>query len=170
MRLLMSVNNMKNIVLIGMPGAGKSTVGVLLAKSMLMDFCDTDLLIQKKYSKSLCEIIISEGIDAFIKTEDELVSRVKLENTVIATGGSVVYGENAMRNLKENGLVVYLKVSPQELYDRINNIHTRGIAMKEGTTLNELYDERAPLYEKYADKIIECDKLTPEECVDLIIK
>lgn len=161
---------MKNIILIGMPGAGKSTVGVLLAKSMLMDFCDTDLLIQKKYSKSLCEIINSDGIDAFIKTEDELVSQVKLENTVIATGGSVVYGENAMRNLKENGLVVYLKVSPQELYERINNIHTRGIAMKEGTTLNELYDERAPLYEKYADVVIECDKLTPEECVDLIIK
>ena len=160
---------MKNIVLIGMPGAGKSTVGVLLAKSMLMDFCDTDLLIQKKFSKSLCEIINEEGIEAFINIEDELVSRVKLENTVIATGGSVVYGENAMKNLKENGVVVYLKVGPEELYERINNIHTRGIVMKEGTTLNELYNERAPLYEKYADIIIECAELTPEKCVDLII-
>ena len=161
---------MKNIVLIGMPGAGKSTVGVLLAKSMLMDFCDTDLLIQKKYSKSLCEIINEDGIDAFIKKEDELVSQVEFENTVIATGGSVVYGENAMKNLKRNSLVVYLKVRPEELYARINNIHTRGIAMKEGTTLDDLYNERAPLYEKYADKIIECENLTPEECVELIMK
>ena len=161
---------MKNIVLIGMPGAGKSTVGVLLAKSMLMDFCDTDLLIQKKYSKSLCEIINEEGLSAFINIEDELVSRVKLENTVIATGGSVVYGENAMKNLQENSKVVYLKVGPEELYERINNIHTRGIAMKEGTTLNDLYNERAPLYEKYADVIVECAELTPEKCVDIIIE
>ena len=160
---------MKNIVLIGMPGAGKSTVGVLLAKSMLMDFCDTDLLIQKKYSKSLCEIINEEGIYNFIKIEEELISGVTLENTVIATGGSVVYGENAMKNLKENGRVIYLKVGAEELYKRINNIHTRGIAMKEGTTLNELYNERAPLYERYADVIIECAELTPEECVDIII-
>lgn len=170
MRRLMQGNNMKNIVLIGMPGAGKSTVGILLAKSMLMDFCDTDLLIQKKYSKSLCEIINEDGIDAFIKKEDELVSQVEFENTVIATGGSVVYGENAMKNLKRNSMVVYLKVSPEELYARINNIHTRGIAMKEGTTLDDLYNERAPLYEKYADKIIECENLTPEECVELIMK
>ena len=160
---------MKNIVLIGMPGAGKSTVGVLLAKSMLMDFCDTDLLIQKKYSKSLCEIINEEGIDAFIKAEDEIVSRIELENTVIATGGSVVYGENAMRNLKKNGTIVYLKVSPRGLYERINNIHTRGIAMKAGTTLDDLYRERAPLYEKYADITIECEEDTPERCVELIV-
>ena len=170
MRLLMPVNNMKNIVLIGMPGAGKSTVGVLLAKSMLMDFCDTDLLIQKKYSKSLCEIINEEGIEAFVKREDELVSQVELENTVIATGGSVVYGENAMKNLKRNSMVVYLKVSPEELYERINNIHTRGIAMKEGATLDDLYRERAPLYEKYADLTIECEGITPERCVELIVE
>lgn len=170
MRLLMPVNNMKNIVLIGMPGAGKSTVGVLLAKSMLMDFCDTDLLIQKKYSKSLCEIINEEGIDAFIKKEDELVSQVEFENTVIATGGSVVYGENAMKNLKRNSMVVYLKVSPRGLYERLNNIHTRGIAMKEGTTLDDLYRERAPLYEKYADLTIECEGITPERCVELIVE
>ena len=170
MRLLMPVNNMKNIVLIGMPGAGKSTVGVLLAKSMLMDFCDTDLLIQKKYSKSLCEIINEEGIDAFIKKEDELVSQVEFENTVIATGGSVVYGENAMKNLKRNSMVVYLKVSSEELYERINNIHTRGIAMKEGATLDDLYRERAPLYEKYAELTIECEGITPERCVELIVE
>lgn len=160
---------MKNIVLIGMPGAGKSTVGVLLAKSMLMNFCDTDLLIQNTTSKSLCEIINNEGIDYFIKLEESVVCNYDFNNTVIATGGSVVYGEKAMQKLSENGKIVYLKVSPDELNRRVNNIHTRGIAMKKGTTLAELYVERAPLYEKYADVIIECDGKTPEECVELIV-
>lgn len=161
---------MKNIVLIGMPGAGKSTVGVLLAKSMLMDFCDTDLLIQKSTGESLSDTIKKRGIDAFIKLEDEIIYKNDFKNSVIATGGSAVYGERAMNKLKESGRIVYLKVSPEELNRRVNNIHTRGIAMKEGTTLAELYGQRAPLYEKYADVIIECDGRTPEECVDLIIK
>ncbi len=160
---------MKNIVLIGMPGAGKSTVGVLLAKSMLMNFCDTDLLIQNSTGKSLCEIINSEGIDNFIKLEESVICNHEFHNSVIATGGSAVYGEKAMKKLRENGVIVYLKVTPGELNRRVNNIHTRGIAMKDGTTLAELYVERAPLYEKYADVIIECDGKTPEECVELIV-
>lgn len=159
---------MKNIVLIGMPGAGKSTIGVLLAKTMLMDFCDTDLIIQKKEGTALCEIIKEKGTDEFIRIEDEIIGAQKFENCVIATGGSAVYGENAMKNLKENGTTVYLKVSADELEKRICNIHTRGIAMKEGTTIAELYAERAPLYERYADITVDCSDSTPEQCVDYI--
>ncbi len=165
----MQVTDMKNLVLIGMPGAGKSTVGVLLAKSMLMNFCDTDLLIQNSTGESLSDTIKSRGIDAFIRLEDEIIYNTEFKNSVIATGGSAVYGERAMNKLRENGKIVYLKVTPEELNKRVNNIHTRGIAMKEGTTLAELYEQRAPLYEKYADIIIECDGKTPEECVDSIM-
>ncbi len=159
---------MKNIILIGMPGAGKSTIGVLLAKTMLMSFTDTDLLIQKKYSSSLCDIINSKGIEEFLKIENDVICEEDFENSIVATGGSAVYGDEAMKNLKENGIVVYLKLSPAELEKRINNIHTRGIAMKEGTTIEELYEERAALYEKYADITVECSALTPEQCVDEI--
>ena len=160
---------MKNIILIGMPGAGKSTIGVILAKSMLLDFVDTDLLIQKSTGKSLCDTINEIGIDGFISLEDELISKNTFHNSVVATGGSVIYGENAMKGLKDNGIVVYLKVSSEELSRRINNIHTRGIAMKKGTSIEELFLERAPLYQKYADITIECENLSPEECVDLIM-
>jgi len=161
---------LKNIVLIGMPGAGKSTIGVILAKSLLFDFCDTDLSIQKSTCKSLSQIINEEGVDAFIKLEEEIICSEAFAGCVVATGGSAVYGEKAMEKLKENGIIVYLKVSPEELGNRIKNIHTRGIAMKDGTTISELYEERAYLYEKYADITIECDGKTAEECVDLIVK
>ena len=161
---------MKNIVLIGMPGTGKSTVGVLLAKSLLMDFCDTDLIIQKKYSKPLCEIIADIGTDGFIAAEDEILADIKLENTVIATGGSAVYGENAMRNLKDNGIAVYLDTPLAELEKRLLNIHTRGVAMKDGTTLGDLFNEREPLYKKYADITVGCIELSPEECVEKIVE
>ncbi len=161
---------MKNIVLIGMPGAGKSTIGVILAKSLLFDFCDTDLSIQKTTGESLCDTISKIGIDEFIRLEEEIICSEAFAGCVVATGGSAVYGEKAMNKLKENGIIVYLKVSPDELQSRIKNIHTRGIAMKEGTTIKELYEERAPLYEKYADITIICDGKTAEECVDLIVK
>lgn len=170
MRPLIAVTDMSNIVLIGMPGAGKSTIGVILAKSLLFDFCDTDLSIQKSTSKSLSQIINEEGINAFIELEEEVICSETFADCVVATGGSAVYGEKAMEKLKENGIIVYLKVSPEELQSRIKNIHTRGIAMKEGTTIKELYEERAPLYEKYADITVECDGRTAEECVDLIVK
>ncbi len=160
---------MKNITLIGMPGAGKSTIGVILAKSMLMDFTDTDLLIQKKHSSSLCDIIQKHGIDVFLKIENDVICEADFSNCVIATGGSAVYGDKAMQKLRESGKTVYLKVDCAELEKRINNIHTRGIAMKEGTTLALLFEERAPLYEKYADITVDCTGLTPEECVDRII-
>ncbi len=170
MHLPIAVTDMKNIVLIGMPGAGKSTIGVILAKSLLFDFCDTDLSIQKTTCKSLSQIINEEGIDAFIELEEKVICNETFAGCVVATGGSAVYGEKAMKKLKENGIIVYLRVSPEELQNRIKNIHTRGIAMKEGTTIPELYSERAPLYEKYADITVECNSKTAEECVDLIVK
>lgn len=165
-----AVIDMRNIVLIGMPGAGKSTIGVILAKSLLFDFCDTDLSIQKETGESLCDTIAKIGIEEFILLEEDVICKQEFLNSVVATGGSAVYGEMAMEKLKENGIIVYLKVSPEELQSRIKNIHTRGIAMKEGTTIKELYEERAPLYEKYADLTVECDGRTAEECVDLIVK
>lgn len=161
---------MNNIVLIGMPGAGKSTIGVLLAKSLLCDFADTDLVIQKKYGCSLCDIINSEGTGRFIEIEDEVLSSCRFENTVIATGGSAVYGENAMKNLKKNSITFYLRVCVRELEGRLQNIHTRGVAMKKGSTVADLFNERQPLYEQYADFTVECDGLTAEECVERIVK
>ena len=153
-----------------MPGAGKSTIGVILAKSLLFDFCDTDLSIQKETGESLCDTISKIGIEEFIKLEETVICKQVFRNSVVATGGSAVYGEKAMAKLKQNGIIVYLKASPDELQSRIKNIHTRGIAMKEGTTIKELYEERAPLYEKYADITIVCDGKTAEECVDSIIE
>lgn len=161
---------MKNIVLIGMPGTGKSTVGVLLAKSLLMDFCDTDLIIQKKFSSPLCDIIAEAGTEGFIAAENEILSGLQAENTVIATGGSAVYGEKAMKNLKSNGIAVCLDTPLSELEKRLLNIHTRGVAMKEGTTLSELFEEREPLYRKYADITVDCSGLSAEECVERIVE
>ena len=161
---------MENVVLIGMPGAGKSTVGVLLAKSLLKDFVDTDLIIQQKENDSLCAIMQKTGIDGFIALEDEIISQCSFHGSVVATGGSAVYGEKAMENLKKDGVIVYLRVSCDELVKRIHNIRTRGIAMKEGTTIKELFDERKALYEKYADITIDCYTLQAEECVNEIVQ
>ncbi len=130
-----------NIVLIGMPGCGKSTIGVLLAKTLLCEFVDTDLIIQNKYKKSLCEIISEEGLEAFKEKENKVLSEINCENSVIATGGSAVYCKEGMENLMKNGRVVYLKLSPEEIKKRIKNIKTRGIAMKEGTTIEQLHLE-----------------------------
>lgn len=157
-----------NIVLIGMPGAGKSTIGVILAKSLLKSFIDTDLLIQGQYCKSLCDIIEQKGTDAFLKIENDIIKQQIFNNAVVATGGSAVYGEEAMKKLKENSIIVYLSIPISELQRRIKDIHTRGVAMKNGTTLEELFAERKSLYEKYADIVIDCEGLTPEQCVDKI--
>ena len=157
-----------NVVLIGMPGCGKSTIGVLLAKALMLDFVDTDLLIQKKYSKTLSEIINSEGLDAFKEKESEVLSEISFENSLIATGGSAVYSESGMENLKKGGTVVYLKLSPAEIKSRIKNIKTRGIVMSEGDTIDSLFRERSPLYEKYADYVLDCEGLTIEDCVSAL--
>lgn len=161
---------MRNVVLIGMPGAGKSTVGVLLAKTLLMDFTDTDLLIQKESKKALCDIINEKGTEYFIRLEEEIILKQSFMNSVIATGGSAVYGERAMTYLRESSIIVYLKVSLPELIKRLGDITTRGIAMGKDTGIPELFSERSPLYEKYADFTIDCTAKTPEECVGIISK
>ena len=159
-----------NIILIAFPECGKSTVGVLEKKSLLSNFVDTDLIIQNKYKKSLCDIISGEGLDIFKEKENKILAELSVENSVIATGGSAIYCPEGMENLKKEGKVIYLKLSPEEIKGRIKNITTRGIAMKEGTTIEELYSERSALYEKYADITIDCENTTPEECVNKIIE
>ena len=157
------------ITLIGMPGAGKSTIGVLLAKSTLKKFIDTDLIIQQKQGKSLCDIIEERGTDSFLELENEIICGVEYENSVIATGGSAVYGEQAMEKLSAISTVVYLSLPLSEIEKRISNIHTRGVAMKNGDTLDALFRERAPLYKKYAHITVDCSALTAEECVEKIL-
>lgn len=159
----------KNIVLIGMPGAGKSTLGVLLAKSVNYSFLDTDLVIQQRQKRKLYEIIEEQGIDAFLDIENSTLQDIEVNNTVIATGGSAVFGMKAMEHLRENGIIVYIRLSLEEIERRVNNIKTRGIAMKKGKTLADVYGERIPLYEKYADIVVDGDSTTIEEGVELII-
>ena len=151
----------KNIILIGMPASGKSTVGVILAKVIKYKFMDTDLVMQNMTGKTLIEIIGEKGMQGFLDFENETVSHVDVSDTVIATGGSVVYGEKAMQHLKKNGIAVYLK-------HRYEVINSRGVAMRDGETLLELFKERIPLYEKYADITIEADGLTTEQTVEKI--
>lgn len=158
----------KNIILIGMPGAGKSTIGVLLAKALNYDFLDSDLVIQRENNKKLYEIINEKGIDEFLRIENDTIVNINVAGTVIATGGSAVYGHEAMEHIKENGVVVYLKLSCVEIINRISNIKTRGIAMKEGKTIFDIYNERVPLYEKYADMVIDAEGTSIEECVSLV--
>lgn len=140
-----------NITLIGMPGSGKSTIGVLLAKRLGMEFVDTDLLIQKREKRRLPEIIAREGIDRFLEIENEVNASLQVENTIIAPGGSAVYGREAMEHFREISTVVYLKVSLRELKKRLGDLKARGVVCKEGKTLADVLKEREPLYEQYAD-------------------
>ena len=148
-----SVKN--NITLIGMPASGKSTVGVILAKILGLSFVDTDLVIQQREGALLCDIISERGLEGFLKAEESAVLSIGPSNTVIATGGSVVYSEAGMEYLKSLGKVVYLKVEKEDLFGRLHHIRQRGVALREGQTLRDLYDERTVLYEKYADTVIE---------------
>lgn len=157
----MAKNN--NIVLIGMPGAGKSTVGVVLAKRRGCRFLDSDLLIQEKYDALLHELIAEHGTDGFLKMEEEVNASIDARRTVIATGGSVVYGKAAMEHLKEIGTVVYLKLSCETIRDRLGDLSERGVTLRKGQTLEDLYRERIPLYEKYADVTIDCEKKSIRE-------
>ena len=154
----MSVLKKGNIVLIGMPGAGKSTVGVVLAKNLGKGFLDSDLCIQAQEDRLLHEIISQEGLDGFIDIENRVNSSLQSKNNVIATGGSVVYGKEAMEHLGQMGKVVYLRLPYEEIKERLGDLTKRGVALKEGQTLQQLYKERTPLYEKYADVIIDCSR------------
>lgn len=149
---------MKNIILIGMPGAGKSTVGVILAKTLGMNFIDTDIAIQENSQRLLQEIIDTDGPDAFKTIEEKTILSLHCRNAVIATGGSVVFSERAMEHLTQKGVVVYLKISFEEMEKRLRNITTRGIVLSRGETLYEMYNKRIPLYETYANITIDCSK------------
>lgn len=159
-----------NIVLIGMPGVGKSTVGVILAKVLGYQFMDADLVIQETEGKLLSEIIEEAGAEGFIEIENRINSRIDTEYTVIATGGSAVYGKEAMQHFKEMGIVIYLSLPYDKLSRRLSDIRGRGVVLKEGQNLQELFVERRPLYEKYADYIIEEQGLGIEETIDKIME
>lgn len=159
---------MKNIVLIGMPGSGKSTVGVVLAKNMGLSFLDSDLLIQKAYGRLLHEIIKERGVEGFWQAENDINAAIEAENSVIATGGSVIYGSEAMEHLKKIGTVIYLKLSCEELAERLGDLNERGVTLKEGQDLQGLYRERIPYYEKYADITIDCEHKVIREIVSEI--
>ena len=157
---------MKNIVLIGMPGAGKSTIGVVLAKILGYEFIDSDLLIQKQEGKVLHELISIHGIDGFIAIENQVNRDIHVRQTVIATGGSVVYGAQAMEALHRDGLIVYIQLSYDALKQRLGDLNKRGVVLKDGSTLWDLYQERCPLYEKYADIIVNVDGLSIEGAIE----
>lgn len=159
---------MDNIILIGMPGSGKSTVGVVLAKVLGYGFVDSDLVIQAQEGKRLFEIMEEIGNEGFIQVENRVNSQMVVDRCVIATGGSAVYGKEAMEHLKEIGTVVYLQLPYEELEQRLGNLKCRGVVLKEGQTLRELYNERVPLYEKYADITVREAGLGIEETMEKI--
>ncbi len=146
---------MFNIILIGMPSCGKSTIGVLLAKSLGYRFLDSDILLQEKEGKQLHQLLDEHGLDGFLQLENQLNASLTLQNTVLATGGSAIYGKEAMEHLRSLGTVIYLKIDLPTLQKRLGDYTHRGVAMKKNDTLADLYDERLPLYEKYADITIE---------------
>ncbi|MDD6684969.1 MAG: shikimate kinase [Lachnospiraceae bacterium] len=146
---------MENIILTGMPGVGKSTVGVILAKEIGYRFLDSDLLIQEREKRLLKEIIAEEGIDGFLKIENQVNASIDAEKTVIATGGSAVYGSEAMRHFKETGRVIYLHLEYDQLKKRLGDLKDRGVVLREGQTLLDIYKEREILYRQYADLVLD---------------
>lgn len=160
----------KNVVLIGMPGAGKSTVGVVLAKKLGFRFVDSDLVIQEKCDKLLHELIEEHGVEGFWEIENQINGELQVEKSVIATGGSAIYGKAAMEHLSQIGLVVYLELGLSDIADRLGDLKERGVTLKEGQTLQGLYEERIPLYEKYAQLTISCEGKNIRQIVEEIAK
>lgn len=159
-----------NIVLIGMSGAGKSTLGVLLAKAMGKSFTDTDLAIQQREGRLLQEILDRDGVEKFMAIEERTVCELQLCDCVIATGGSVIYSEKAMRTLQRNGRIVYLHVSFEEIGRRLTDISTRGIVFRTGNSLHDVYEERVPLYRKYGEIVLDCEGKSLEQCAGELIR
>ncbi len=159
-----------NIVLVGMPGCGKSTVGVLLAKWLGLHFVDTDLFIQAGEGKSLRRLIEVNGMDDFCRIECRYAQRVDVNHAVIATGGSVIYYDCAMKSLGADGVIVYMKLPLAELEKRLGDLNARGVVLEPGQTLKSLYEKRTPLYEKWADVTVDLSGLNHDECVEAILK
>ena len=160
---------MKNIVLIGMPGAGKTTIGSILSQKLNMTFIDTDILIKQKSGKSPQQIIDDKHTDEFLSIEENVVMDLNLKNFVVSTGGSVVCSSKAVNHLKSNGIVVYLKADYHAIEKRIRNPKTRGIVFKDGQDLLGVYNERVPLYENYSDITIDCSDKSVNDVVDSVI-
>ncbi len=161
---------MSNIILIGMPGAGKSTLGVVLAKAIGYNFIDSDLLIQEREGKLLSEILDEVGTWGFNKIEEEVNASINANHTVIATGGSVVYGPKAMEHLRKIGTVVYIKLPLKTIIKRVGNFENRGISLEKGETIEDIYNERVPLYEKYAHVTVETQGMELSKSMDVIRK
>lgn len=161
---------MDNIVLIGMPGSGKSTLGVVLAKMLGYGFIDSDLIIEEEENRLLHEIIREEGIEGFIAIENRVNSSIETSKKVIATGGSAIYGAEAMEHLGKIGTIVYLKWGLEELAEHLGDLTERGVVLKEGQDLQGLYEERCPYYEKYADITVECSGESIEAMTREIMK
>ena len=159
------MNKSDNVILIGMPGAGKSTIGVVLAKKMGFHFVDSDLVIQRCEGRLLHEIIQQEGVDGFLAIENKVNGSMWEKHAVIATGGSAVYGTEAMDHFQEIGTVVYLKLPYEEIEERLGDLNERGVVLKPDQTLKMLYDERIELHEKYADQIVDCTGKSIREIV-----
>ena len=166
---MLNVKIEKNIVLIGMPGVGKSTIGVLLAKVLSRSFIDTDISIQSREKRALQDIIDTQGVEAFCQIEEQAVLSISSTNSVIATGGSVVYSKKAIESLKQSGILFYLYVPLSILKKRLKNISSRGVVMLHSQSLEQLFDERLPLYEQYADTIIDCTGKNHEQVVNEIL-
>ena len=159
---------MRNIVLIGMPGAGKSTVGVVLAKVLGFRFIDSDLLIQEQEHCLLMDIICRSGLEGLIAVEEQVNCSINETDCVIATGGSVIYGAKAMEHLRKIGTVVYIRLSYETIRKRLGNIRQRGVVLRKGQSLKELYEERCPLYEQYAHVIVDSEGIDMEELMEKI--
>lgn len=161
---------MSNVILIGMPGVGKSTVGVVLAKKLGYSFTDSDLVIQQETGKLLHQLIEEKGEAGFLMLENEINASLSMDHHVIATGGSAVYGKEAMTHLRKTGCMVYLRLPYEELQERLGDLRERGVVLKEGFTLYDLFEERSPLYEKYADITVDCSGKQIREIVEEISK
>ncbi len=160
----------KSIVLIGMPGVGKSTIGVVLAKNLGISFIDSDLAIQEREEKKLHDIIAERGLDGFLDIEEDVNISLSPKAAVIATGGSAVYREQAMRHFSDIALIVYLRLSYESISERLGDLEERGVVLKENQSLRQLYDERVPLYEKYANMTVDCEGRNIREIVFEIAK